>query len=89
MACPCTSGLNTAFHSTLQARKFEDNGRAKHALLQQYAANQLVVHGRKFYMRLWCLVTRLLPFTLYLFNGGVVIFGTKQHDTVSTQEVSH
>lgn len=62
--------------ATHEARLFEWHEEHKHVLVQIYKENQLQVHGRRFYIRLWVLLTSSTPLKLYLFDGGVVIFGS-------------
>ncbi|KAL3152177.1 hypothetical protein ABBQ32_001268 [Trebouxia sp. C0010 RCD-2024] len=59
-----------------EARQFEWHGKHRHVVVQSYKDNQLQVHNRRFYIRLWVIVTSSTPLKVYLFDGGVVIFGS-------------
>ena len=48
---------------------------------------QLHLGGRPFYLRLWALLTGLLPLRLYLFQGGVLIFGDADEAAARDAEV--
>lgn len=67
-----------------EAREFEWHEKHKHVVVQSYKGNQLQVHNRRFYIRLWVIVTSSTPLKVYLFDGGVVIFGSvlKQRSAV-------
>lgn len=62
--------------ATQEARLFEWHEQHKHVVVQSYEQNQLQVHGRRFYVRLWVIVTGTTPLKVHLFDGGVVIFGS-------------
>ena len=71
----------------MQAKRIDADGEPQHDLVQQYMGRQLHLGGRPFYLRLWALLTGLLPLRLYLFRGGVLIFGDADEAAARDAEV--
>ncbi|BDA46895.1 probable tubulin polyglutamylase ttll6 [Coccomyxa sp. Obi] len=52
------------------------DGTLLYEMAQAYISKQLTVAGRKFYLRVWVVVSKAEPVRVYLFNGGVLPFGS-------------
>jgi hypothetical protein len=48
--------------------------------VQQYITNPLLVHGRKFGLRLWVLALGPKPFRAYFYHEGLVLFSKEQYN---------
>ena len=49
-------------------------------IIQKYIENPMVIHGRKFDIRQWVLVTDLNPLTIWLFDTPYVRFGAENYN---------
>ncbi|KAG5491396.1 hypothetical protein JIQ42_01297 [Leishmania sp. Namibia] len=54
-------------------------GREKEMVCQRYIGNPLLIYGRKFDLRLYCVVTSFDPLRIYLFDEGLVRFAAKKY----------
>ena len=54
-------------------------GRNAKVLVQQYLDRPFLIDGRKFDLRLYCVVTSFDPLLIYLFHDGLVRFSTAQY----------
>lgn len=50
------------------------------AVVQQYVSNPLLISGYKFDLRIYVLVPSFQPLTIYIYNEGLVRFGTEKFD---------
>ena len=53
-------------------------GRNSKLLVQEYLTKPYLIDGRKFDLRLYCVVTSFNPLIIYLFHDGLVRFSTKK-----------
>ncbi|KAG5492909.1 hypothetical protein JKF63_01489 [Porcisia hertigi] len=54
-------------------------GRDKEMVCQRYIGNPLLIYGRKFDLRLYCVITSFDPLRIYLFDEGLVRFAAKKY----------
>ncbi|GET93014.1 tubulin tyrosine ligase, putative [Leishmania tarentolae] len=54
-------------------------GREKEMVCQRYIGNPLLIYGRKFDLRLYCVVTSFDPLRIYLFDEGLVRFAARKY----------
>lgn len=60
----------------LQGGGSADGGvQASYVLVQSYVQRQFMYEQRPSYLRLWAVVTGVQPLRVYLFRGGVLVFG--------------
>ena len=48
-------------------------------ICQRYVANPMIVHGRKFDLRVYCVITGYDPLRIYLFDEGLVRFAAEKY----------
>ncbi|KPI90715.1 putative tubulin tyrosine ligase [Leptomonas seymouri] len=53
--------------------------RDKELVCQRYIGNPLLIYGRKFDLRLYCVVTSFDPLRIYLFDEGLVRFAAEKY----------
>eukprot|EP00884_Botryococcus_braunii_P012181 jgi/Botrbrau1/20964/Bobra.0135s0082.1 len=58
-----------------EARSRTAYGTLQHDFLQQFQLDQLTIHNRRFYIRVWLLLTSVEPIRAYVHEGGLVVFG--------------
>jgi tubulin polyglutamylase TTLL2 len=59
-------------------------------VLQRYIHNPLLIHGYKFDLRVYVLVTSFHPLKAYIYKNGLVRFSTEKYDTMEiTNKFSH
>lgn len=51
----------------------------RQVVCQRYIGNPLLVHGRKFDLRMYCVVTAFDPLRIYLFDEGLVRFAAERY----------
>lgn len=54
-------------------------GRDKEMVCQRYIGNPLLIYGRKFDLRLYCVITAFDPLRIYLFDEGLVRFAAEKY----------
>ena len=58
-----------------------DNPQAEPYIVQKYIADPLLIGGKKFDLRIYCLCTSFQPLTLYLYRTGFARFTHHRYDT--------
>lgn len=64
--------------------KDKNSREQQYVLAQKFIANQYLIANRPFYIRVWAVVIGLYPLKLYLYDGGVVVFGSEQNNTTTS-----
>ncbi len=57
------------------------------SIIQKYIANPLLIRGYKWDMRIYVLLTKARPLTVYLFKEGIARFSSERYDTKSLKNV--
>ena len=57
-------------------------------IVQEYLQKPFLIHGHKFDMRLYVVITSLDPLMIYLYGDGLVRFATQQYSTESEDIVN-
>lgn len=57
------------------------------SVVQQYISQPYLIHGHKFDLRLYVVVTSYHPLTVYLYNDGLVRFSCEKYDLSSLNNV--
>lgn len=61
-----------------QSLKRDEKGNQINILAQRMIESQYLINNRPFYIRVWAVITGLHPLRAYLYDGGVVVFGSEQ-----------
>lgn len=70
----------SALQAALRQPRHPNKPQSHIKVAQQYITNPLLIHSRKFHLRLWMVVTSHSPLRAYLHNQGLVLFSSEVYD---------
>lgn len=67
------------YNSTTDVYKFVKSGQAGKVVIQKYIADPFLIDGRKFHLRLYLVITNLVPLRVLLHREGLVLFASNKY----------
>ena len=75
------------FNSTMDVYTYVQTGAAGRVIVQRYVDNPFLIGGRKFHLRLYLVITSLVPLRALLHREGLVLFASREYAWVNEQDL--
>ena len=76
------------FNSTMDVYKYIQRGAVGRVVVQRYVEDPFLVGGRKFHLRLYLVITSLVPLRVLLHKEGLVLFASREYAWGSEQDLT-
>ena len=76
------------YNSTTDAYKFVQSGQAGKVVIQKYIKDPFLIDGRKFHLRLYLVITSLVPLRVSLHREGLVLFASNKYSWSREEDLS-
>ncbi|KAI6650583.1 Tubulin polyglutamylase TTLL4-like isoform X2 [Oopsacas minuta] len=76
------------YNSTTEVYKYMQSGLAGNVVIQKYIHDPFLIGGRKFHLRLYLVVTNLIPLRVLLHKEGLVLFASNKYSWSSEEDLT-
>ena len=75
------------FNSTMDVHRYVQTGGAGKVIVQKYVDDPFLIGGRKFHLRLYLVITSLVPLRVLLHREGLVLFASREYSWGSERDL--